>query len=253
MAAGHADAGARRPSGSVEACVPGRGPKVVFSGPRRRRSPARSKARSPPPATSWSATRATTAWIRWCRCSFPKSTPTTSALLGEQRQSKGWTGAIVTNPNCSTIVLAMALAPLRAVRHPRRGRHDDAGGVGRRVSRRAVARHPRQRRAVHRRRGREDGERDAEDSRQRWRPRAASGGRQRAHQSRAGHRRAHDDGVGGVSQPGPTIDDVVEAMRAFRGRPQELRLPTAPQPADRTSRPSRTGRSRGSTPISAAA
>ena len=26
---------------------------------------------------------------------------------------KGWTGAIVTNPNCSTIVLAMALAPLR--------------------------------------------------------------------------------------------------------------------------------------------
>ena len=26
---------------------------------------------------------------------------------------KGWPGAIVTNPNCSTIVLAMALAPLR--------------------------------------------------------------------------------------------------------------------------------------------
>ena len=35
------------------------------------------------------------------------------ALLAEQRKAKGWTGAIVTNPNCSTVVLAMALAPLR--------------------------------------------------------------------------------------------------------------------------------------------
>ena len=34
-------------------------------------------------------------------------------LVPEQQQSKGWKGAIVTNPNCSTIVLAMALAPLR--------------------------------------------------------------------------------------------------------------------------------------------
>ncbi len=34
-------------------------------------------------------------------------------LLAEQRREKGWPGAIVTNPNCSTIVLAMALAPLR--------------------------------------------------------------------------------------------------------------------------------------------
>ena len=32
----------------------------------------------------------------------------------EQQRAKGWKGAIVTNPNCSTIVLAMALAPLRA-------------------------------------------------------------------------------------------------------------------------------------------
>jgi aspartate-semialdehyde dehydrogenase len=33
-------------------------------------------------------------------------------LLAEQRQHKGWSGAIVTNPNCATIVLAIALAPL---------------------------------------------------------------------------------------------------------------------------------------------
>jgi aspartate-semialdehyde dehydrogenase len=35
-------------------------------------------------------------------------------LLTEQRKLKGWSGAIVTNPNCAAVVLAMALAPLRA-------------------------------------------------------------------------------------------------------------------------------------------
>jgi len=35
------------------------------------------------------------------------------SLLPEQRAAKGWSGAIVTNPNCSTIVLALALAPLQ--------------------------------------------------------------------------------------------------------------------------------------------
>ncbi len=36
------------------------------------------------------------------------------ALLDTQRAQRGWTGAIVTNANCATIVLAMALAPLHA-------------------------------------------------------------------------------------------------------------------------------------------
>jgi aspartate-semialdehyde dehydrogenase len=34
-------------------------------------------------------------------------------LLRTQRRVRGWEGAIVTNPNCSTIVLVMALAPLK--------------------------------------------------------------------------------------------------------------------------------------------
>ena len=34
-------------------------------------------------------------------------------LLTGQAESKGWSGGIVTNPNCSTVVLAMAVAPLR--------------------------------------------------------------------------------------------------------------------------------------------
>ena len=34
------------------------------------------------------------------------------SLLDMQRRNRGWKGAIVTNPNCSTVVLTMALAPL---------------------------------------------------------------------------------------------------------------------------------------------
>jgi aspartate-semialdehyde dehydrogenase len=34
------------------------------------------------------------------------------ALLDAQRRNRGWSGAIVTNANCSTIVLVVALAPL---------------------------------------------------------------------------------------------------------------------------------------------
>ena len=35
------------------------------------------------------------------------------ALLDAQAAARGWKGRIVTNPNCSTVVLSMALAPLR--------------------------------------------------------------------------------------------------------------------------------------------
>ena len=34
-------------------------------------------------------------------------------LISRQRKERGWPGQIVTNPNCSTIVLAMALAPMK--------------------------------------------------------------------------------------------------------------------------------------------
>ena len=35
------------------------------------------------------------------------------SLVARQREARGWAGAIVTNPNCSTVFLSMALAPLR--------------------------------------------------------------------------------------------------------------------------------------------
>ncbi len=37
------------------------------------------------------------------------------ALVSQQQAAYGWKGGIVTNPNCSTVFLAMALAPLRAL------------------------------------------------------------------------------------------------------------------------------------------
>ena len=42
------------------------------------------------------------------------------ALLDVQRAQRGWSGAIVTNANCATIVLALALAPLHAAFGARR-------------------------------------------------------------------------------------------------------------------------------------
>ncbi|MES3032897.1 MAG: aspartate-semialdehyde dehydrogenase [Gemmatimonadota bacterium] len=42
------------------------------------------------------------------------------ALLDVQRAQRGWSGAIVTNANCATIVLAMALAPLHSAFGARR-------------------------------------------------------------------------------------------------------------------------------------
>lgn len=43
---------------------------------------------------------------------IPEVNPGHLALIPEQRRRRGWTGAIVTNPNCAAVVAAMALAPL---------------------------------------------------------------------------------------------------------------------------------------------
>jgi aspartate-semialdehyde dehydrogenase len=43
----------------------------------------------------------------------PEVNPDHLKLIAGQQVNRGWKGQIVTNPNCSTIVLTMALAPLR--------------------------------------------------------------------------------------------------------------------------------------------
>lgn len=45
----------------------------------------------------------------------PEINPDHLGLIKTQRERRGWPGAIVTNPNCSTIGLVMALAPIHQV------------------------------------------------------------------------------------------------------------------------------------------
>ena len=43
----------------------------------------------------------------------PEANPDHLKLIPVQQRNRGWKGQIVTNPNCSTAVLALALAPLK--------------------------------------------------------------------------------------------------------------------------------------------
>jgi aspartate-semialdehyde dehydrogenase len=44
---------------------------------------------------------------------IPEINPDHLKIAAQQRMRRGWPGQIVTNPNCSTVVLALALAPLK--------------------------------------------------------------------------------------------------------------------------------------------
>jgi len=50
---------------------------------------------------------------------IPEVNPEHLGLVALQRKAKGWKGAIVTDPNCSTIVLAIALGALREMKPKR--------------------------------------------------------------------------------------------------------------------------------------
>lgn len=96
----------------VEGCVPGKGPKVVFSG-------LDASVAGDIEAAFAAAGHIVVSNARNFRMDalVPLLIPEVNAdhlkLIDEQRRMKRWKGAIVTNPNCSTVVLAMALAPLR--------------------------------------------------------------------------------------------------------------------------------------------
>jgi aspartate-semialdehyde dehydrogenase len=149
-------------------------------------------------------------------------------LLAAQRREKGWPGAIVTNPNCAAVPLAMALAPLRGfgverlvvttmqavsgAGYPGVPSLDIVGnlipfiggGEEDKVERETVkilgdATHPH--------------------------PAVIS-----AQVNRVPVIDGHSMTVSVLLRSGPSTGEVVEAMRAFRGRPQELQLPTAPDP-----------------------
>jgi aspartate-semialdehyde dehydrogenase len=96
----------------VQACTPGKGPRLVFS------ALDASVATELEPAFA-AAGHLVISNTRTARMdpAVPLVIPEVNAdhlgLIRRQRRERGWSGAIVTNPNCSTVVIAMVLAPLR--------------------------------------------------------------------------------------------------------------------------------------------
>ncbi|MEP6592091.1 MAG: aspartate-semialdehyde dehydrogenase [Acidobacteriota bacterium] len=150
-------------------------------------------------------------------------------LLAAQRRERGWKGAIITNPNCSTVVLAMALAPLRqfglrsvmvttlqavsGAGYPGVPSLDILGNVVPFIS----------------------GEEEKIESETQKILGALQGSAVEPHPvvvsaqtTRVPVIDGHTESVSVSLEARPSIDQVIEAMRSFRGRPQELGLPLAP-------------------------
>ena len=96
----------------VEACVPGKGPKIIFSG-------LDAKVAGDIEKDFAAAGHIIVSNARNFRMDpvvpllIPEVNPDHLALLPRQAAVHGWKGGIVTNPNCSTVFLAMVLAALR--------------------------------------------------------------------------------------------------------------------------------------------
>lgn len=213
---------------TVEPCAPGRGPKVVFSG-------LDASVAGDIEAAFARAGHIVVSNARNFRMDplVPLLVPEVNAdhlkLLGEQRREKGWPGAIVTNPNCSTVVLAMALAPLRQFNvravvvttmqavsgagYPGVASLDILGNVVPFIS----------------------GEEEKMQS-ETLKILGGDGGREpypavvSAHTNRVPVVDGHTMTVSVSFEQKPSMDAIADAMRHFAGRPQELWLPSAPQP-----------------------
>ena len=212
----------------VEACVPGRGPKVVFSG-------LDASVAGDIEGAFAAAGHIVISNARNYRMDplVPLLIPEINAdhleLIPEQRQAKGWSGAIVTNPNCSTIVLAMALAPLRSfgiravvvstmqavsgAGYPGVPSLDILGNVVPFIG----------------------GEEEKMES-ETLKILGGDGGRApypaivSAHTNRVAVIDGHTMTVSVAFESKPAIAAIADAMRGFAGKPQELWLPSAPQP-----------------------
>ena len=151
------------------------------------------------------------------------------SLIAEQQQAKGWKGAIVTNPNCSTIVLALALAPLRTfdlktvlvstmqavsgAGYPGVPSLDILGNVVPFIS----------------------GEEEKIEA-ETLKILGSNGGRTphtcviSAHTNRVAVLDGHIMTVSAGFGTRPETEAIIDAMRTFQGRPQKLDLPSAPKP-----------------------
>ena len=153
-------------------------------------------------------------------------------ILPVQREKRGWSGAIVTNPNCSTITMVLGLAPLKpfgiknilaatmqaisGAGYPGLPSMDILGNVIPYI-------------------GGEEEKMETEtqkilgsfaDGRIEPLPAAVS-----AHCNRVGVIDGHTVAVSVELEQKPGVERLKEAFAAFRGLPQERNLPSAPPPA----------------------
>jgi aspartate-semialdehyde dehydrogenase len=212
---------------TVEACVPGQGPKIVFSA-------LDAKAADQLEAPFAAAGHVVLSNARTHRMDplVPLLIPEINAdhltLLARQRRDRGWSGAIVTNPNCAAVVLAMALAPLRrfdisrvlvttmqavsGAGYPGVASLDILGNLIPFIG------------------GGEEDKIERETCRILGTAEHAHAAVISAQVNRVPVVDGHTMTVSVALDARPSADEVAEAMRAFRGCPQEMRLPTAPDP-----------------------
>lgn len=213
---------------TVEACVPDKAPQVIFSG-------LDASVAGEIEAAFARAGHVVVSNARNHRMDevVPLLVPEVNAdhldLLPAQQRAKGWKGSIVTNPNCSTVVLTMALAPLRpfglrsvivttlqalsGAGYPGVASYDIVGNVIPVVSG-------------------EEGKMETETTkifgccrkgRVEPHPVAIS-----AHTNRVPVINGHTETISVQFDQAPPLDEMVAAFAAFKGRPQELCLPGAP-------------------------
>lgn len=156
--------------------------------------------------------------------------PDHAAALDVQRKKRGWSGSIVTNGNCSAITFALAAAPVhrafgieRAVvttmqalsgaGYPGVASLDALDNVVPFIG----EEEEKMERETKKFLGAWDGARFTDA------PIAFS-----AHCNRVSVRDGHTVAVSMSLRDSASVGEIVDAMRTFRGRPQELRLPTAP-------------------------
>jgi aspartate-semialdehyde dehydrogenase len=212
----------------VEACTPGRGPRVVFSA--LDASVAGDIEQAFAAAGHFVVSNA-----RNYRMDplVPLLIPEVNAdhlrLVPEQQRAKQWKGAIVTNPNCSTVVLAMALATLRrfdltavlvstmqavsGAGYPGVPSLDILGNVVPFI-------------------GGEEEKIESETLKILGTDCGRSPHRAiiSAHTNRVAVLDGHIMTISAALGSSPSQDDVIAALSGFRGRPQELDLPSAPNP-----------------------
>jgi aspartate-semialdehyde dehydrogenase len=212
----------------VESCTPGRGPQLIFS------ALDANAAKDLEPAFA-KAGHLVISNARSYRMDplvpllIPEINDDHLALLPAQQRARGWPGAIVTNPNCSTVVLSMALAPLRqfglrsvmvttlqavsGAGYPGVASLDILGNVVPHIS----------------------GEEEKMESETQKILGALQGDAVSPHPvtvsaqaTRVAVIDGHTESISIALDSRPSIADVVAALRGFRGRPQELTLPSAP-------------------------